>query len=550
MGTRKSLEQFREAIKPVRGPEGRGWNDADVVIVGAGPIGLTAANILGSLGVKTILVERNEFTSDLPRALVVDDEYMRLLDNLGILPVMRDDVAAPFGIYFYSSRGRPIVRVDPFMTPNGFGTRTGIVQPVFEKILLSRAQRFECVDVQYQTTVTGLDSGAHGVDLDVRTAGRKNCKIRGRYLLACDGARSFVRSQLGIRFEGTRIDQPHLVIDLAEFPDKSPYSRFFCNPERPLNSIPTPYGGRRLEFMLAPDDDQQAIVTPETIRHLLDHHSPYKGAELKIVRSVVYGFSERIAQRLQQGRVFLLGDAAHVMPPFGAQAMNTGARDANNICWKIASVLSGRAGDRLLQTYESERRPQIEAIIRYSVAIGRLANIRNRSLAFARDLIFSALNLVPPIRRFFSGMRYMPKPWLERGYLVRHGKRNATPVGRIFPRVTLTLSDGTPRSIDEISRSKFVLVGIGVDVQLLRTLMIHPLARQHRWRGIAISLDDSEAGAKTEIEVARIVGEDVKCTLSDYRGKLLLVRPDGYVALAGDHRSIAGDMDALWRSFG
>ncbi|WP_369010441.1 hypothetical protein [Bradyrhizobium sp. PRIMUS42] len=123
-------------------------------------------------------------------------------------------------------------------------------------------------------------------------------------------------------------------------------------------------------------------------------------------------------------------------------------------------------------------------------------------------------------------------------------------MGRIFPRATLTLSDGTPRSIDEISRSKFVLVGIGVDVQWLRTLMIHPLARQHRWREIAISLDGSEAGAKTEIEVARIVGEDVKRTLSDYQGKLLLARPDGYVALAGDHRSIAGDMDALWRSFG
>ncbi len=174
------------------------------------------------------------------------------------------------------------------------------------------------------------------------------------------------------------------------------------------------------------------------------------------------------------------------MPPFGAQAMNTGARDANNICWKIADVLSGRASDRLLRTYEPGQRPQVEAIIRYSVTIGKLANIRSRPLALVRDVIFSALNLIPPIRRFFSSMRYMPKPWLESGFLVRHGKRSRGLAGRIFPRFTLALSDGTTRTVDDISRNQFILVGIGVDVERLRKLLAHPLAKQQRWSAIAI----------------------------------------------------------------
>jgi len=163
--------------------------------VGAGPIGLTAANVLGSLGVKALLVERNDFSSDLPRALVVDDEYMRLLDNLGILPSLRDDIAAPFGIYFYSSRGRPIIKVRPFLTANGFGTRTGVVQPVFEKILLSNIQRFECVDVQYLTTVPGLRAGADGVRLEcARLAAKTEILRRDMSSRATARGASFVLS--------------------------------------------------------------------------------------------------------------------------------------------------------------------------------------------------------------------------------------------------------------------------------------------------------------------------------------------------------------------
>src|SRR5882757_10703028 len=120
-----SLEQIRELIKSIAGPSGRGTSDADVVIVGAGPIGLTAANIMGSLGISTILLERNGLTSDMPRALVVDDEYIRLLDNLGILPDLREHLSPPFGIFFYSALGKPIIKVRPFLTQNGFGTRAG-----------------------------------------------------------------------------------------------------------------------------------------------------------------------------------------------------------------------------------------------------------------------------------------------------------------------------------------------------------------------------------------------------------------------------------------
>src|SRR5262249_48662155 len=142
---------------------------------------------------------------------------------------------------------------------------------------------------------------------------------------------------------------------------------------------------------------------------------------------------------LQKHRVFLLGDAAHVMPPFGSSGMNTGARDANNLCWKIAFVLNKLAVAEVLVIYDPERRPQLEAVAQYSVMVERLANIRSWPLAMIRDAFFATANLIPSVRRYFREMRYMPKSTINRGLIVTEPQRSSL-VGRVFPR--LTIRDG------------------------------------------------------------------------------------------------------------
>jgi 3-(3-hydroxy-phenyl)propionate hydroxylase len=545
MDIQLSLDQIRELIKPISGPDGRGTKDADVLVVGAGPVGLTVVNILGSLGISTILLERNELTSDLPKALVIDDEYLRLLDNLDLLGDMEEHLSPPFGIFFYSARGKAVVKVNPFLTSNGFGNRAGLMQPVFEKKLLHGAQRFPCVDLQYRSTVAGLDQDENGVRLKVVRAGREH-RVTGRFVLACDGARSFIRSAVSISFAGNRIDQPHLVVDLAEFPDRSPFSRFFCNPERPFNSVPTPYGGRRLEFMLNPGEDHHKIATADSIRDLVDRHTPYKGTPLKIIRSVVYGFSERIAERMGSNRVFLLGDSAHVMPPFGAQAMNTGARDANNICWKIAAVLQGRLNPTILETYETERRPQVEAIIRYSVMVGRMANIRNRIIAAARDAVFQTLNLIPAIQRFFAEMRYMPRPWIKAGFMVR-SRRQELVVGRTCPRVSLFLDGGSTKSIDAISEGRFLVVGIAVPTN---DLLLLADSRFLSPQFLSICFNEMQCVKVSGVQHARPASPEAEEFLRPLIGRVLLVRPDRYVAAVSTLDGIGAVLAELENSFG
>ena len=527
-GRALSLAETQALIAPWQGPRDPLPGAVDVLVVGAGPVGLTAANLLGALNISCLLAEQKPLTSDMPKAIAVDDEYMRVLNGLGLAEALAPHTSRPFGVHFISPLGFVLVKVPGFITPNGFGNRNAVLQPVFEKILLRGSRRYPVVRCHYGASVTAITQTEADVRVDLHTADGPR-SVRTRYLLACDGARSFVRMALDIEFPGARIDEPHLVIDLADFPDQVNYSRFFCNPRRPINSVPGPYGGRRLEFMLLPDDDREEIQTDAAIRRLVDRHTPYQGVPLHIIRRTVYGFSERIAADLQRGRVFLLGDAAHVMPPFGGQGMNTGARDAANLCWKIAMVLNGRAAQHLLPTYETERRDHIRAIVDYSVRVGRLANIRSRGLAFLRDLGFAVANLLPGIRRYFREMRYLPKPMLRHGLIVRGADEDADSLtGRIVPRIALRGGSSGPAFIDDLAGPGFALLGWRVEAAALAAAAAHPLWAALRPETMPITeMLETPARAAQALAVDDDAG---RALLARYGGKIMVLRPDRYVA--------------------
>jgi 3-(3-hydroxy-phenyl)propionate hydroxylase len=227
---------------------------------------------------------------------------------------------------------------------------------------------------------------------------------------------------------------------------------------------------------------------------------------------------------LQKQRAFLLGDAAHVMPPFGSSGMNTGARDANNLCWKIALVLSGLADQAILDSYDPERRPQIEAVVRYSVLVGRLANIRSWPLALLRDAFFATANLFPGVKRYFREMRYMPKPLITCGLIVNSKDRSGL-VGRVFPR--LALRDGEMKiDFDALCGNGFALIGIDVDDETLQVIAgISP------WNAIEPACVGVRLSAAAQHP--RFTIEDVRqaAVLAAHAGKVAVIRPDRYVAV-------------------
>ena len=522
-----SLHDTIALIEPINGPRDPLPQSVDVIVVGAGPVGLTVANLIGSFGLTCLLVDQRDTTSELPKAIAIDDEYMRLLDGLGLTSELRPHISAPFGVHFLSPFGFALVKVPGFVTPNGFGNRNAVLQPVFEKVLLQGGRRFPSVSMHYGVTLSGLSQDSAGATITLQTEAGSH-EVAARYILACDGARSFVRTTLGIPFPGTRIDEPHLVIDLADFPDQSTYSRFFCNPVRPVNSIPGPYGGRRMEFMLSKSDDREQILTDAGIRRLVDRHTPYRGVRLNIIRRTIYGFSERIAARLSDGRVFLLGDAAHVMPPFGGQGMNTGARDAANLCWKIAGVLRGQASHGSLKSYDEERRDHIKATVDYSVRVGKLANIRSRSLGGLRDACFGLANLLPSVRRYFREMRYVPRPFIKEGLVVADAETGSALVGRLLPRLALVRTDGEATSIDAVAGQWFALVGLSVNHKALMSAKDHPL--WHRLQPSVVALASEDDPAQDRSSHIQVSDDRGRALLASHAGSILVLRPDRVVA--------------------
>jgi len=539
-----SFAEVVETNRPVEGPTAVPPEKTDVVIVGAGPAGLLAANLLGSYGIDTVVVERDALTSDQPKAVIMDDEFLRVLQRLGLYEALRPHLTSvPFGIRFYSPLGFALVKAEGFITPNGFANRNSVSQPMLEKILLQNLQKFPTVKVCYRYAARALSQSGSGVEVLVAQEPGEERRVTAQFLLGCDGVHSFVRQALNVAFEGVRLNEPHLVIDFAEFPDQSPFSRFFCDPRRPFNSILMPYGGRRIEFMLMDGDDREEIKSLDSIKRLVVRHTPYADVELKVVRSAVYGYSARVAQPLQKGRVFLLGDAAHVMPPFGSSGMNTGARDANNLCWKLALVLEKRARADILDSYDPERRPQIEAVVKYSVLVGRLANIRSWPFALLRDAFFAVANLFPRVKRYFREMRYMPKPMIARGLIVPHRHR-ASLVGRVFPRLALR-GDGASPDFDGLCGNGFALIGIDVDAAT-----VAKIAELPPWTTIKPACISLRLGGSAAATGYAVIDDRQKQLLAAHVGEIVIVRPDRYAAAIATADELSSQSDVYARALG
>ena len=261
--------------------------------------------------------------------------------------------------------------------------------------------------------------------------------LRARYVVGCDGGRSMTRRMMGVSFDGTTSSTRWLVVDVANDPLGHPNSEVGADPERPYASISIAHGIRRFEFMIHAYESDEQAEDPAFLTRMLARMVPHPD-RVDVIRRRVYTHHSRIAGAFRSGRLLLAGDAAHLMPVWQGQGYNSGIRDAANLGWKLAAVVTGRADDRLLDTYDIERRKHARAMIDLSTMVGRVISPTDRRVATARDLLVRSASIVPSLKRYVLEMRFKPMPRYEQGAVVHSDPGRAdSPVGTLFiqPRV-------------------------------------------------------------------------------------------------------------------
>ena len=410
--------------------------DVDVVVVGAGPVGLTLANILGLQGVRTLVVDERATLIDYPRGVGLDDESLRTFQAIGLVDRILPHTVPNQILRFVDAKRRVLAEMAPPDARFGWPKRNGFVQPLVDAELLSGLDRFEHVDVWWGRPMTSCaeTDGAVRVELDGE-AGPKN--LRARYVVGCDGGRSTTRRLMGVSFDGTTSPTRWLVVDVANDPLGHPNSEVGADPRRPYASISIAHGIRRFEFMIHANETDEQAEDPAFLSRMLASLVPHPD-RVDVIRHRVYTHHSRIAGTFRRGRLLLAGDAAHLMPVWQGQGYNSGIRDAANLGWKLAAVVTGYAEDALLDTYDVERRKHARAMIDLSTMVGRVISPTNRRVAAARDLLVRSASIVPSLKRYVLEMRFKPMPRYEQGAVVHsEPRRTDSPVGTLFvqPRV-------------------------------------------------------------------------------------------------------------------
>jgi len=508
--------------------------ETQIVVIGAGPTGLTAANLLGQAGIRTRVFERAPGLCDHPRAITLDDEGQRVLQAIGLvskLP-MKQDIQVR-----YLSGCRTLARVAPKEQPNGFPPIVTFHQPALETLLFDGLKRFATVSIHFHHRVTAIQQQKDAVTVSGLTEQGERFQVRCNYVLACDGGRSDTRHMLNIPLRRpSRLlfgrPQRWLVVDCIDDNEDSTIF-FFCNPARPAVTVPAPGRRRRWEFMLFPHE--HALPTREEVQTLIRQarqslQPSARPHPAHIERHTIYTFYALYAQRMRCNRVFLLGDAAHLMPPFGGQGLNSGLRDVHNLCWKLCFVLQRGAAPTLLSSYEQERQPHISQMIRFSSLPGTLIMSVPQPLARIRDLLIRGI-MFSPIRHAIREIRIKPQPRYQKGLLLPASERHL--IGRILPQATVQTEQGQVCCFDEIAGNHFALIRLYEDP----TTAFQALEEWYFFNCVCICvLPASQPLPGLRLpSTLRCVQDSMGTIERLYRGKrdlFLLVRPDRFIMSA------------------
>ena len=355
----------------------------DVVIVGFGPTGGTLANLLALNGFSILVLEKEKSFYPLPRAVHFDDEIMRVFETIGITNTFLKHTIINKGTKFVDKKNRVILDWPRprEITENGWYPSYRFNQPDLERELRKKLKSYKKVEIRQSSNVKKIINKKNDVNITFEDINSKKIlNIKSKYLIGCDGANSTTRSQMKTKMNNLGFTQKWAVIDLILNKDKKNLpdrTIQYSNPTRPATYCRNVGKRRRWEFAIKKTENIETILSNKYIWNFL---KPWlKKKEARMERKTIYTFQSALAKSWKKGRIFLAGDAAHLMPPFMGQGMCAGIRDVSNLAWKISHCLKTEHNDKLLNTYQSERSSNVKEYIETTMRMGEFVNAVGKS---------------------------------------------------------------------------------------------------------------------------------------------------------------------------
>jgi 3-(3-hydroxy-phenyl)propionate hydroxylase len=484
-----------------------------VVIVGAGPTGVTAGIMLAQRGIECAVLDRWEAAYPLPRAVHFDDEVFRIFASLGIADKVAAISRPAPGMQLVDPQLRVLAefRRDPNGGIHGYPQANMFDQPDLERVLrtrLSELPNARLIGGVEVLSVTRGDARPGSVRYREISSGSERV-VTADAVLGCDGANSVVRDAIGSRYEDLGFEQRWLVIDAecAEPLDVYDGVQQVCDPQRTATFMMVTPGRYRWEFRLAAREQPDDLTDDVVLRLIQPWLGDAPPASVSVIRRSWYTFRGAVATTWRDGRVFLLGDAAHLTPPFIGQGMCAGIRDAANLTWKLAAVLNGAAEDRLLDTYEAERRPYAKRVIQMAIGIGWIMTGGSARTCWLRQALLRIISRLPGVED-----KVIDSAWpCFKGSTLTPNRDRAS--GRLSP--------GSPW-LDDVIGSGYAIVSRGHDGADAFDTATRRFFERLGTRRVSL---DGQAGA---------FDRSLTDLLDAARANAVLLRPDGVVVASSD----------------
>ncbi|WP_340539038.1 bifunctional 3-(3-hydroxy-phenyl)propionate/3-hydroxycinnamic acid hydroxylase [Nocardioides sp. GXZ039] len=502
--------------------------DADVAIIGYGPTGLVGAMTLASKGASVVAFERDKDIYARARAVTVNDWTMRIFQDLGIDDRIEKVIEPQRALRWVTYDGQEVMRV--VHPPSELGTRNtkprfyNIYQPTMEAELRACAAELDGLEVRYGAEVVGVEELADGVRVTSRdTATGEESSVVVRYVIGADGGSSPTRKMLGIAMRGETIDTQWIVIDCKVkrwWPDRD-FLTFWTDAERPVVDIALSAGNHRWEIPLKPGECEADFESSAEVWPLLAALGVTED-DVEIHQHAFYRHHALGAETWRRGRVFLAGDACHLMPPWAGAGMQTGMRDAHNLGWKLARVLRGELDDAWLDTYEAERRPNADFYTDLAIGLGRVI----KQEATPEEL--AAMNAVPENTVTPFEPPLIAPPVLVAGWL-NGTQGDASVIGRMLPQPIAGDAVGRMARLDDLLGDDFVLLGADVDPASVLTD-----EERAAWDALGaryVTIRPQSAYTQGPDELVDLEGV-LLAWLGRYGVQVAAVRPDRFVAAA------------------